>query len=95
MKKARVDLENAIVYIIASKTPKGIGDMPMTAPAQEAFRREIEETPGSQYLFPSPKIDRQQAIHHEPAKGLGSNAEEGGRSIFHASRSCGAALLPG
>jgi hypothetical protein len=27
----------------------------MTAAAREAFRRQIEDTPGSEYLFPSPK----------------------------------------
>jgi integrase len=55
MKKTRIDLENAVVHIADSKTTNGIGDMPMTAEAREALRRQIEETPGSEYLFPSPK----------------------------------------
>ena len=55
MKKQQVDLENAVVHIADSKTAKGIGDMPMTSAAQAAFRRQIAETPGSEYLFPSPK----------------------------------------
>ena len=54
MKKQQVDLENAVVHIADSKTPKGIGDMPMTR-AQAAFQRQIAETPGSEYLFPTPK----------------------------------------
>src|SRR5215469_2142265 len=54
MKKTQVDLENAVVHIADSKTANGIGDMPMTADAREAFRRQIAETPGSEYLFPSP-----------------------------------------
>jgi integrase len=29
--------------------------MPMTAAARQAFQRQIEETPGSEYLFPTPK----------------------------------------
>jgi len=29
--------------------------MPLTAAAKEAFRRQIEETPGCEYLFPSPR----------------------------------------
>ena len=33
----------------------GTGDMPLTQAAREAFMRQMEETPGSQYLFPSPK----------------------------------------
>lgn len=55
MKKAQVDLENATVHIADSKTVSGIGDMPMTNAARKAFQRQIEETPGSEYLFPSPK----------------------------------------
>jgi integrase len=55
MKKEQVDLEIGIVHIADSKTVNGIGDMPMTPDAREAFQRQIEETPGSEYLFPSPK----------------------------------------
>ena len=55
MKKGQVDLENGIVHIADSKTVNGIGDMPMTPDAREAFQRQIEETPGTEYLFPSPK----------------------------------------
>lgn len=55
MKKNQVDLENALVHISDSKTATGIGDMPLSQAAREAFRRQIEETPGSEYLFPSPK----------------------------------------
>jgi integrase len=57
MKKEQVDLENGLVHIADSKTAKGIGDMPLTRAAKEAFRRQIEETPGSEYLFPSPKAE--------------------------------------
>ena len=51
-KKSQVDLENALVHIEDSKTPSGVGDMPMTERAREAFRSRLEETPGSDYLFP-------------------------------------------
>lgn len=57
MKKAQVDLENGLVHIAESKTANGIGDMPLTQAAKEAFRRQMEETPGSEYLFPSPKAE--------------------------------------
>ena len=50
-----MDLENGIAHIADSKTVNGVGDMPMTTAAREAFQRQIEETPGSEYLFPSPK----------------------------------------
>jgi hypothetical protein len=59
MKKEQVDLDNALVHIADSKTPNGIGDMPLTQAAREAFRRQIEETPGSEYLFPCSKKDAQ------------------------------------
>jgi integrase len=54
MKKEQVDLENRLVHIADSKTTAGIGDMPLTNAAREAFRRQMEETPGTEYLFPSP-----------------------------------------
>ena len=54
MKKSQVDLENAVVHIPDSKTPSGIGNMPMTAPARDAFKAQIDATPRSEYLFPSP-----------------------------------------
>jgi integrase len=52
MKKSQVDLENLLVHIPDSKTPSGIGDMPMTEAARQAFKSQMEETPGSEYLFP-------------------------------------------
>ena len=55
MKKEQVDLENGLVHIAESKTANGIGDMPLSQAAREAFRRQMEETPGSEYLFPSPR----------------------------------------
>jgi integrase len=59
MKKEQVDLENAVVHIADSKTANGIGDMPLTPEAREAFKRQMEETSGSEYLFPSPKAKAQ------------------------------------
>ena len=53
MKKSQLDLENSIIHIPDSKTPSGVGDMPMTELAREAFRAQMEETRGSEYLFPS------------------------------------------
>jgi integrase len=56
MLKCQVDLENRLVHIPDSKTPSGVGDMPLTEPAFRAFAAQIEQTPGSEYLFPSPKL---------------------------------------
>ncbi len=55
MKKEDVDLDNGVVHIAESKTVNGIGDMPLTQAAREAFRRQMEESAGSEYLFPSPR----------------------------------------
>ncbi len=56
MTKGQIDLENGLVHIAESKTVNGIGDMPLTKAARDAFERQMEETPGSEYLFPSPKL---------------------------------------
>lgn len=53
MEKWQVDLENRVAHVADSKTPNGVADMPMTDPAYEAFRDQIEDTPGSDYLFPT------------------------------------------
>jgi hypothetical protein len=56
--------------------------MPMSTAAREAFRRQIEETPGSEYLFPSPKSTRQQTTHNKFAEGMGGHVEEGWCSVL-------------
>lgn len=56
MRKEQVDLDNSVVQVVDSKTVNGIGDVPLTATACEAFKRQMEEAQGSEYLFPSPKI---------------------------------------
>ncbi len=55
MKKEQIDLENDVIHIADSKTANGIGDMPMTPMAREAFVRQVAESEGSEYLFPTPK----------------------------------------
>ena len=86
MKKEQVDLENRLVHIADSKTSTGIGDMPLTNSARAAFRRQMEETPGTDYLFPSPIATGEEAVHDQPSQGLGGDAEESGRAIFRALR---------
>jgi integrase len=53
MKKSQVDFENSLVHIPDSKTPNGVGDMPMTEVALQAFKAQVDQTPGSEYLFPT------------------------------------------
>jgi integrase len=52
MMKSQVDLDNRLVHIPDSKTPNGIADMPMTEPVYAAFKQQIQDAAGSDYLFP-------------------------------------------
>lgn len=52
MLKSQVDLENRVVHIPDSKTPNGVGDMPMTDLAWEAFKGQMDQSAKSEYLFP-------------------------------------------
>jgi hypothetical protein len=52
--RSEVDLENSVIHIPDSKTTSGTGDMPMTELARAAFQAQIQSTPGSAYVFPSP-----------------------------------------
>lgn len=82
MKKTQVDLQNAIAYIADSKTANGIGDMPMTPEAHEAFQRQIEETPGSEYLFPSPKSTATKPYITNVRKGWAATLKKAGVPYF-------------
>jgi len=55
MKKSQVDLENRLVFIPDSKTANGVGEMPISERACDAFKAQMEMTPGSEYLFPTPR----------------------------------------
>ena len=52
-RKEEVDLGNGILHIPDSKTTSGVADMPMTELAKEAFRRRMEASEDSDYLFPT------------------------------------------
>jgi integrase len=56
MLKSQVDISNGVVHIPDSKTSSGVADMPMTLLAKRAFQEQIEATPVSDYLFPSPSL---------------------------------------
>ena len=56
MLKSQVDISNGVVHIPDSKTSSGVADMPMTPLAKRAFEEQIEATPASDYLFPSPSL---------------------------------------
>jgi integrase len=53
MKKDQVDLENAVLWISDSKTPSGIGEVPLTALAVDALRNQMAIGGEGQFLFPS------------------------------------------
>ena len=55
MEKWQVDLENRVVHVYDSKTSNGVADMPMTQPAYEALKAQMEAAVGSDYLFPTPR----------------------------------------
>jgi len=54
MKVQDVDLDNAIVWIPDSKTESGVGEVPLTEIAVEAFRNQLEAVAPSPFLFPNP-----------------------------------------
>jgi integrase len=56
VRKTQIDLDNRLVHIPDSKTPNGEGDMPMTERPWQAFKEQMEEARGSEYLFPSPIV---------------------------------------
>lgn len=62
MKKSQVDVHNRLVIILDSKTANGVGEMPISERACDAFKAQMEATPGSEYLFPTPKVGRKPYI---------------------------------
>lgn len=82
MRKCQVDLENGLVHIPDSKTPTGIGDMPMTQEAREAFAARIAETPASEYLFPSPKANAKKPYITSLRKVWTATLRRGGVAYF-------------
>ncbi|HEY6293920.1 MAG TPA: tyrosine-type recombinase/integrase [Terriglobia bacterium] len=82
MKKSQVDLENAVFHIQDSKTPSGVGDMPMTERAREAFKWRIEETAGSDYLFPRLSSRGKKAYHGSLKKVWGTTLRKAGVPRF-------------
>ena len=55
MKKADVDLANAVVWIPDSKTPNGIAEVPLTPLAIDAFKDQMVIAGPGPFLFPSDK----------------------------------------
>jgi integrase len=53
MKKEQVDLANSVVFIVDSKAPTGVAEVPLTDIATEAFRSQIELAGPGPWLFPS------------------------------------------
>jgi integrase len=55
MKKDQVDLENAVVWILDSKTPNGVAEAPLTRLSAQAFQDQLRVADPGPYLFPSDK----------------------------------------
>ena len=60
MERDQVDLENKVVWIPDSKTPNGVGEVPLTDMAVEAIRDQMKLAGNSPYLFP-----RENAVGHQ------------------------------
>ena len=58
VRKDQVDLANAVVWIADSKTPTGVGEVPLTDMAVEAFRGQILLAGPGPWLFPSGRNPR-------------------------------------
>ena len=58
MRKDQVDLANAVVWIPDSKTPTGVGEVPLTDLAVEAFRDQLWLAGPGSWLFPSGRNQR-------------------------------------
>ena len=57
-RKDQVDLANAVVWIPDSKTPTGVGEVPLTDLAVEAFRDQLLLAGPGPWLFPSGRNQR-------------------------------------
>ena len=53
LKKDQVDLANKVVFIVDSKTPTGVAEVPLTDIAADAFRDQIKLSGPGPWLFPS------------------------------------------
>ena len=82
MRKTRVDLENRLVHIPDSKTPNGEGDMPMTELAWKAFKERTQETPGSEYLFPTLKKNTKKPYIASLKKAWAATLRQAGVAYF-------------
>ena len=49
----------------------------MTELARQAFKEQMDETPGSEYLFPTPEKEVLQALHYNTQDNLDRNTEKG------------------
>ena len=58
VRKDQVDLANAVVWIPDSKTPTGVGEVPLTDLAVEAFRSQLLLAGPGPWLFPSNRNSR-------------------------------------
>jgi integrase len=82
MLKCQVDLENGVVHIPGSKTPNGIGDMPMTEPAREAFCGADGGNAWLRVLVSIAQAERQKAVPHQPSQGWTTTLRRAGVPYF-------------
>jgi integrase len=72
--KDQLDLENAVVWISDSKTPKGGAEVPLTEIAVGAFRDQMEIAGSGPHLFIFSRAMRMRRVIKSPSKRLGQPA---------------------
>ncbi len=60
--------------------------MPLTNAARKVFRRQMEETPGTEYLFPSPITTGKKPHMTNLRKVWADTLKKSGRTVFRALR---------
>jgi integrase len=53
LNKEQVDIANRVVFVVDSKTPAGVSEVPLTDLAAEAFQEQLRVAGPGPWLFPS------------------------------------------
>ena len=53
LNKEQVDIANKVVFVVDSKTPNGVSEVPLTDLAAEAFQEQLRVAGPGAWLFPS------------------------------------------
>ena len=62
LNKEQVDIANKVVFVVDSKTPTGVSDIPLTDLAAEAFQEQLNVAGPGPWLFPSSRKSDQHQL---------------------------------